>query len=261
MSKENFIDLTLILGYFKGKGRNSVPGRIQSLTRSRSENKLSTKNDLDLEDNTLDIPNNSTDSPKISRKRPSFKHRSSFQPKPVFKHADSTNSEDGLANKSPPSKGESLQPGTPVKTLKGNVKDWETEGKAQNLRVLQLKSKSSNLSPGMVRSTKVHITVDNKDSRKGSFRKVKSLSSVTREKKNVALSVEGNSDDTNNNITTVVQPPSINVVESPDSVGRSQQDLKTSSIKIGSVGEVDPFSPENVQRYRKLHDQTLSTTP
>ena len=260
MSKENFIDLTLILGYFKGKGRNSVPGRIQSLTRSRSENKLSTKNDLDLEDNTLDIPNNSTDSPKISRKRPSFKHRSSFQPKPVFKHADSTNSEDGLANKSPPSKGESLQPGTPVKTLKGNVKDWETEGKAQNLRVLQLKSKSSNLSPGMVRSTKVHITVDNKDSRKGSFRKVKSLSSI-REKKNVALSVEGNSDDTNNNITTVVQPPSINVVESPESVGKSQQDLKTSSIKIGSVGEVDPFSPENVQRYRKLHDQTLSTTP
>lgn len=261
MSKENFIDLTLILGYFKGKGRNSVPGRIQSLTRSRSENKLSTKNNLDLEDNTLDIPNNSTDSPKISRKRPSFKHRSSFQPKPVFKHADSTNSEDGLANKSPPSKRESLQPGTPVKTLKRNVKDWETEGKAQNLTVLQLKSKSSNLSPGMVRSTKVHITVDSKDSRKGSFRKVKSLSSVTREKKNVALSVEGNSDDTNNNITTVVQPPSINVVESPESVGKSQQDLKTSSIKIGSVGEVDPFSPENVQRYRKLHDQTLSTTP
>ena len=251
----------MILGYFKGKGRNSVPGRVQSLTRSRSENKLSTKNDLDLEDNTLDIPHNSTDSPKISRKRPSFKHRSSFQPKPVFKHADSTNSEDGLANKSPSSKGESLQPGTPVKTLKGNVKDWETEGKAQNLRVLQLKSKSSNLSPGMVRSTKVHSTVDNKDSRKGNFRKVKSLSSVTREKKNVALSVEGNSDDTNNNITTVVQPPSINVVESPDSVGKSQQDLKTSSIKIGSVGEVDPFSPENVQRYRKLHDQALSTTP
>ena len=249
----------MILGYFKGKGRNSVPGRVQSLTRSRSENKLSTKNDLDLEDNTLDIPHNSTDSPKISRKRPSFKHRSSFQPKPVFKHADSTNSEESLANKSPPSKRESLQPGTPVKTLKGNVKDWETEGKAQNLRVLQLKSKSSNLSPGMVRSTKVQGK--GKGSRKGNFRKVKSLSSVTREKKNVALSVEGNSDDTNNNITTVVQPPSINVVESPDSVGKSQQDLKTSSIKIGSVGEVDPFSPENVQRYRKLHDQALSTTP
>ena len=214
-----------------------------------------------MEDNTLDIPQNSTDSPKISRKRPSFKHRSSFQPKPVFKHADSTNSEGSLANKSPPSKRESLQPGTPVKTPKGNVKDWETEGKAQNLRVLQLKPKSSNLSPGMVRSTKVHSTVDNKDSRKDSFRKVKSLSSGTSEKNNVAPSLVGNRDDANNNITTVVQPPTINVVESPEPVGKSQQDLKTSSIKIGSVSEVDPFSPENVQRYRKLHDQALSTTP
>ena len=212
-----------------------------------------------MEDNTL--PQNSTDSPKISRKRPSFKHRSSFQPKPVFKHADSTNSEESLANKSPPSKRESLQPVTPVKTPKGNVKDWETEGKAQNLKVLQLKPKSSNLSPGMVRSTKVHSTFDNKDSRKDSFRKVKSLSSGTSEKKNVAPSLEVNRDDTNNNITTVVQPPTINVVESPEPVGKSQQDLKTSSIKIGSVSEVDPFSPENVQRYRKLHDQALSTTP
>ena len=212
-----------------------------------------------MEDNTL--PQNSTDSPKISRKRPSFKHRSSFQPKPVFKHADSTNSEESLANKSPPSKRESLQPVTPVKTPKGNVKDWETEGKAQNLRVLQLKPKSSNLSPGMVRSTKVHSTFDNKDSRKDSFRKVKSLSSGASEKKNVAPSLEGNRDDANNNITTVVQPPTINVVESPEPVGKSQQDLKNSSIKIGSVSEVDPFSPENVQRYRKLHDQALSTTP
>ena len=219
------------------------------------------KNDLDLEDHPLAIPQDSTDSPKISMKRPSFKQRSSFQPKPVFKHADSTNSEDSLANKSPPSKRESLHPDTPVKTLNGNVKDLETEGKAQNLRVLQLKSKSSSLSPGMVRNTKVHSTIDNKDSRKGSFRKVKYLSSGTSDKKNVVPSLEGYREDTNNNITTAVQPLSINVVESPESLAKSQQDLKTSNIKIGSVSEVDPFSPENVQKYRQLHEQALSATP
>ena len=218
------------------------------------------KNDLDVEDHPLAIPQNSTDSPKISMKRLSFKQRSSFQPKSVLKHADSTNSEDSLANKSLPSKRESLHPDTPVKTLNGNVKDLETEGKAQNLRVLQLKSKSSSLSPGMVRNTKVHSTIDNKDSRKGSFRKVKSLSSGTSEKKNVP-SLEGYRDDTNNNITTAVQPPSINVVESPKSLAKSQQDLKTSNIKIGSVSEVDPFSPENVLKYRQLHEQALSATP
>ena len=85
------------------------------------------KNDLDVEDHPLAIPQNSTDSPKISMKRLSFKQRSSFQPKSVLKHADSTNSEDSLANKSPPSKRESLHPDTPVKTPNGNVKDLETE--------------------------------------------------------------------------------------------------------------------------------------